>query len=257
MLDPYDILGIPPNSDWKSVKRAYKHMLNQTHPDKMGNAKYFMMVHEAYQQLEKTYNSKRRFKDVPQQSTTYTPETEYSQIPKMKDFSNSKFNQYFADNKLSHSDYMDQGYGNRMTQSLSYQEEHSDLMKNKINIPKKSVVVYKEPDPLVSSSRLLDNCYQLGVDKVNDFTCQQGTDVIHAFSEQPELIDTVQRYRNLDDLSNSRSTQNFTLSQEEQQRLQYQEQDRARLEQYRLQRMRQHDSALSSRYTELHRQLRM
>ena len=53
-MDPHDILGIPNGCDWKVIRNAYKKMLVATHPDKMGgDAKYFMMVHEAYNQLVK------------------------------------------------------------------------------------------------------------------------------------------------------------------------------------------------------------
>ena len=257
MLDPFDILGISPNSDWKTVKKAYKIMLNNTHPDKMGgNAKYFMMVHEAFSQLEKVYNEKRRFKDAPTEKHSYNSTPEYVQqspVPEMKNFSNSKFNSYFETNRIGHSDYMNNGYGNNMCESLNYQEDMSDIMRKKVDIPKQQLVVYKEPESLTSSH--LDQYYQLGVEKIDNFTCRQGTDVQQAFTERAELIDTVTRYRNLDDITASRGSQNFQLSESEKRRIQKEESNKARLEQYRMQRMRQHDQSLNDRYTELHRRL--
>ena len=33
-------------------------MLIKTHPDKMGSAKYFMLVHKAYEEIQKQYKGK-------------------------------------------------------------------------------------------------------------------------------------------------------------------------------------------------------
>jgi hypothetical protein len=255
MLDPYDILGIKPDSDWKTIKKAYKSMLNKTHPDKMGgNAKYFMLVHDAFSHLEKSFNDSRRFRDAPKKKEHYVPH-EAPELPKsMKNFTNTKFNNYFETNKITHNEYMNNGYGNSMCQSLNFQEESGELMRNKVNIPKQQLVIYKDPNPMVSS--ILDNCYQLGVEKVDDFTCQQGTDVMQAYSERAELIDTVKKYKNIDDINQARSSQNMTLTSEEKTNMQERDTQRRRLEQYRLQRMRLHDSSLNERYTELHRRLK-
>ena len=254
-LNPYDVLGIPNNSDWKTIKRSYKHMLNQTHPDKMGNAKYFMLVHEAFNQLQETRNHEKKYKNLPKEEVNYNNNIEDVPEPhKMKDFNNQKFNKYFENNKLQQDNYMNKGYGNRMSKSLDYQEDISDLLKTKLKIPKQELVLYKEPEAL-NSSNIFDSCYELGKVKENDFSCRNGTDIMEAYCERPQLADTVHRYNDINDIRSKRSTQNLIFNEEEKEYYRKKNEEKERREQYRLQRMSQNDQNLHERYVELYRRL--
>tara|TARA_B100001094_G_scaffold263748_1_gene265467 strand:+ start:2895 stop:3668 length:774 start_codon:yes stop_codon:yes gene_type:complete len=254
-LDPYDVLGIPSNSDWKTIKKAYKHMLNQTHPDKMGNAKYFMLVHEAFNHLQETRNHEKKYKNLPTEEVKYRNDMEDIPEPhKIKNFTNEKFNKYFEKNKIQEENYMNSGYGSKMTQSLNYQEDISELLKNKLKIPKQELVMYKEPEAL-NSSNIFDSCYELGKGKETDFSCRNGTDIMEAYCERPQLADTSHRYRDVNDIRNQRSSQNLIFNEEEKEYYRKKAEEKERLEQYRLQRQTQNDMNLHERYVELYRRL--
>ena len=110
-LNPYDVLGLPHNCTWSDVKKAYKTMLVKTHPDKMGNAKYFMMVHEAYQELQIQFKGKAKEQNAPRQKQSYKPIEQDVQPVKMKNFTADKFNRYFDENRINQIDpYSQNGY---------------------------------------------------------------------------------------------------------------------------------------------------
>lgn len=52
-LDPYDILGIPRESDENTVKKAYKKLAMKHHPDKGGDPEQFKRIQAAYDKIVK------------------------------------------------------------------------------------------------------------------------------------------------------------------------------------------------------------
>lgn len=234
-MDPYDVLGIPYNSTWKQIKKAYKEMLIRTHPDKMnGNAKYFMMVHEAFSNIEKQHEQSKRQRSYPTERQTYVPDNQRPHQKPNEQFNISNFNAMFeryAKEYNKTDPYLNGGY--KVSERLNYQEDDTQLRANKVNIPKRQLVIYKEPEALVSSS-LMDNVQHLGVNKINDYTCRSGSDYMRAYSEEAELIDNRKSYKSVDHLTQVRKNQNFAMTQEDR-KLQYElEQNRQRLEQMRL-----------------------
>jgi curved DNA-binding protein CbpA len=49
--DPYSILGIPPGSTETDIKKAYKDLIRQHHPDKGGSEEKCKEINQAYNQL--------------------------------------------------------------------------------------------------------------------------------------------------------------------------------------------------------------
>ena len=49
--DYYEYLGVPKNASGDEIKRAYRKLAQQYHPDKGGDEKKFKEVNEAYQVL--------------------------------------------------------------------------------------------------------------------------------------------------------------------------------------------------------------
>lgn len=255
-LDPYDVLGISHNASWSEVKSAYKKMLIKTHPDKMGSAKYFMFVHEAYNELQKQYKGKAKETNMPREKQKYSANNDVVKPKKMKNFTNDKFNQYFDKNRINETDpYQQGGYRDYMVDRLNYQEDISVAKSSSVHIPTQQIVKYEEPESLYSS-KVLENVYHLGVETVSDFSGGGGTDIMKAYCHvKGDHIDTVKRYRNLDDIQNQRSSENLQMTREEKIRQQQLEEQRQRLEQFRLNNVRSQSSSVNERYTQLHRRL--
>jgi len=250
-LDPYDILGISPDSDLHTIKQAYKIMLMKTHPDKMGDAKYFMMVHEAYNKITNVYKSKQSFNDMPSQNVSYSNSVEATYEPKkMENFSNNKFNTFFENNRIDPGNYMNKGYG--MNTHLQYQEDFEDMKKTKCNIPNEQMVIYKEPEPVSSG---FDNCYQYGVSEINDFTGGGGVDINKAYCNKAELVDTVQRHKSLKDLQKSRSQQSFNQTEEDKKTIKKREKELKKLEELRLSQMNDTNEKIRNMYISLNNRL--
>ena len=49
---PWDILGIPPDSDFSEVKKAYKSLSRIHHPDKGGKVTNWLAIAEAYETIK-------------------------------------------------------------------------------------------------------------------------------------------------------------------------------------------------------------
>ena len=256
MLDPYDVLGIPKGSNRDLVKKAYRKMIQRTHPDKMGNAKYFMMVHEAYQAIEAMYKTSQVKADAPKHKMAYTAsnDTETPTKP-FETFSNDKFNKFFEKNKINgHDPYTTHGYGNMMCERLKYQEDIADMKNKRIKSAKRSLVVYKEPEAI--NQQFSENYAQLGVSKVQDFSCNSGTDYLKAYMGPDQYIDTVKRYDSVEHMKSERANTDFRMTQDEIKQSNENEKNLRYLEQIRLQHMRHNDSRVHSQYTALNNRLR-
>ena len=190
-LDPYDVLGIPHSSSWKEIKAAYKKMLVATHPDKMGNAKYFMLVHDAFKSLQKQQCKETR---APKHKMTYTATEQVGKPTKLENFSNNKFNKFFNENRIDLKNPFDDGYQSLMAKRTSHREEEDTARSEKVHIPTQHMVVYKEPECL-PSGHFTQSCYLLGETSISDFSGGGGTDIMKAYVHtNGELIDTVKRY---------------------------------------------------------------
>ena len=256
-LNPYDVLGIEPTVTWSNVKKAYKCMLIKTHPDKMGSAKYFMLVHEAYTEIQKQFKGKQKVSNERVQKQTYTTQDpEMIQPKKMRQFTADKFNQYFDEHRIDNNNpYSKSGYGNHMTDRLNYQEDISVAKTNYVYIPTNKIVRYKEPE-FLPSSKMLENVQQLGIETIDDFSGGGGTDIMKAYCHTSgENIDTVKRFKSIDDLQNHRSSESLQMTRSEIAAQHKIEKQRLRLEQIRLSNLRSNDSNINNRYTQLHRRL--
>lgn len=254
-LDPYDVLGITHNADWNTIKKAYKAMLIKTHPDKMGSAKYFMMVHDAFSELQKQFKGKCKESNAPTEKQTYE-KPDIIAPQKMKNFSNAKFNKYFDDHRINQNDpYSRNGYREYMVDRKNYQEDISVAKSSKIYIPSKQIVKFEEPEYL-PSSKMMESVYHLGVEQVDDFSGAGGTDIMKAYCNNVgEPIDTVKRFKNIEELNNYRSNQSLEMTKEEVNHRNKIEQQRQKLEQIRLKSVRNNDTDINQQYTNLHRRL--
>ena len=164
----------------------------------------------------------------------------------------NKFNAFFEKHKY-HNNPFAKGYGEEMAQSLNYQED-TDVVKNaNCKVRKRELVMYREPDPILPAT--LEAYAQLGDQSVDDFSFSMGTDYNIAHNEQATLVDTVKRYTNLDDITNSRATSNFEMSRDEMAYRQQQQQDLAKLEQLRISKVREEDEYIQHKYVHMNRRI--
>jgi len=255
-MNPFDVLGINHHASWPEVREAYKRMCVATHPDKHGgNAKYFMMVHEAYQDLEQQYSHKKSERRAPTTKQHYNPRDE--SIPDPKRVPENRFNEHFDQNAIfENNPFRSGGYGNRMSQSLQHQEDVSELIRQKVHVPKnKDVIIYKEPQAIHTNTGWMQNYAEFGVENVQDFSCSSGTDYQRAYSAPEECVDTRQKYKNIEALQHERETTNMRMSREEQEYQRKREEDNARIEQYRRQAFKSHNRDVMDRYVQLNRRL--
>lgn len=256
-LDPYDVLGIPKGSSREVVKHAYKRMLLKTHPDKTGDAKYFMMVHEAYSDIEMLYKNTKQFDHAPKSKVSYDAKQSNGPVNIFKNqkFSKDKFNQFFEENEINVDPFKRGGYDKMMCQRLNYQEEIDDLKKKQIAQKRRQLTIYKEPAPI--NELYTSNYALLGQKNIRDFSCDTGgTDYMKAYMEPEEQVDTVRRYKNVQHLQNSRENCDFELTAEEQAYMKEKEMNLRRLEQIRLSTMNNQDGYIHNKYTALNNRIR-
>jgi len=249
-------LGINHNATWSQVKDAHKKMCIATHPDKHGgNAKFFMMVHEAFQDLEQQYSQRKIEREAPKTKQHYDPRDQ--NIPDPKRIPENRFNEYFDTNAIYENDpYRSGGYGHRMSNSVNYQEDHSELMNKKLKLPKnRKVVIYKEPEAIHTNSKWMSNYAELGIEKVDDYSCNLGTDYERAYTNPEECVDTRPKYGNLESLQYERENTNMKMSKEDKEYQRKKEEDRVRMEQYRRQAFNSHNRDVTDRYIQLNNRL--
>ena len=257
-MDPYKVLGIPYNSTWKDVRTSYKLMLIKTHPDKMGNDQFFNMVQDAYKNIKQQFAQKEQSSNYPKYDQTYSPPPNSRQKKtKIQDnFNVKQFNEMFeqyADMYNKNDPFLSGGY--RTDQRLDYQEDMHQLKSKNIHIPKRELVIYKEPEALASSS-LMENVCHLGVRQIDDFTCSHGTDYMRAYSHEAELIDNRKEYKNLDAVKSARASQSFQMTSEDKRQQHEMEQNIQRLEQMRLNNVRKTDRNHSKIHSYIENRLR-
>ena len=51
-MDPFSVLGIEPDADSATIKRAYRQRAKETHPDRGGSETEFKQVKDAYEMIE-------------------------------------------------------------------------------------------------------------------------------------------------------------------------------------------------------------
>jgi len=251
-LNPYDVLGIQQGSSKDVVKKAYKMMLIKTHPDKMnGDAKYFMMVHDAYGAIMKSFSQETNFSHAPKNKKVYEQNSYKPSVPEnlKGKFNESKFNTFFNENRIDELNPFSRGYSKYMSGSLQHQEEIDLLKKQNIQVKKRQVVVFKEPEPI--NELYTGNYSLLGQNKVGDYSCNNGTDYMKAYMEPTQHIDTCKKYKNLNDITSQRSNENFELNNEEKMYMMEKQKKLNNLEQYRMQNMEMSNRNINSKYTTL------
>lgn len=184
-IDPYEVLGVHKNFSWDELVAAYRRLAKLVHPDKGGSEMLFNTVTYCFKTLAHEYKLKEADKPhhvLKQNFTTF--EKDKMAQPAMPSFASAgnfqdKFNKMFEENKLEDEE-LDRGYGHMMEASTKEREDINipkvmkEFNEKKFNatfdrmvIPGKEVVIYKEPEPLLLAKKL--EFTELG-GKTDDFT---------------------------------------------------------------------------------------
>lgn len=248
-MDPYAILGIEPTEDWNKIKHAYKKMATATHPDKMdGSAKYFMMVQEAYKDLEKIYNYKSRSK-VREDPSDFLSKSQKAPCEV------KNFNSYFEKNQIKEIDPFTNGYRKYMSTS-NVREDVDQLKKHKVKKKTKELIVYHEPIAADQKKAWLDQVGLLGIDKINDFTCSQGVDYMRAYEEPEEVKQRQNLISSVDELEYLRANMDFSLTKEDILRKQKMKKEKEELERRRRHVLQKNNRSIEDQYNRIHNLLR-
>lgn len=247
-MDPYSILGIQPTENWDLIKKAYKKMASETHPDKMGHARYFMMVHEAYQDLEKVYSVKKKVKHRENIEDVVGSGGK-------KPCSEENFNEYYESNEIRQSNPFESGYRKYMSKS-KVREDVEELVNAKVKKPEKRIIVTHEPDAATTHKQWLDQVGLLGVEQIDDFSCTSGTDYMLAYQDAEEVKEKHKYYNSIDELEHERSNMSMELSREERRKKEFIEKERLKKEQRRRQILKKNDNDTYELYRQIHQLLR-
>lgn len=226
-LESYEILGIPPNSDLAEIRHAFRHLALQTHPDRGGNPRLFMIVQQAYKDILYTmdaqarhqhHNMKQHYQEVAEEQQ----ERSGPPIIDPKNFNTKKFNKVFERYRVH--DPNDDGYD--LNEDVTVHAEQYESR----------VTQYEEPD-IISCSGTFGN---LGQKKIKDFTAPfnakiKYTDAQRAYAipTEEEKLRTRPEYTSMKALKTERTRMRMEATPEEEAEYQRVQQKKMELEKIR------------------------
>jgi curved DNA-binding protein CbpA len=201
-LTPYEILQLPENSTFYSIKARYRVLVRILHPDKhtarSGNDyvdglsteekdAMFLAIQKAYETLR---HLKGREDDMPSEDIKYNIGREYEnhiseefkQMGITENFNEDKFNEEFNNynEKIKSTDPFNVGYNEFSVNetSTSYNtsslDKDSELMyKKKREKPKVEEKLIERPDYLSQTS--FGSTFEFGLSKITDFSTKLGS----------------------------------------------------------------------------------
>ena len=273
--NPFRILHLDYNATEDDVKKAYRKFSLKYHPDRPeGNAKKFMMVSQAYiylmQKIKEMQgnhghndlrnNAKKYFEEMEEKRKEHkaskVAEIEDQMEISEKNFDQDKFNKIFEKNRMP--TQYDKGYGNgwedetheenvvmnhKFTIDLFNQTFNEVKAKKLDKFKGNQVMKIDAPEPQLLSNLAYE---ELGQDSIEDFTSgvrenMNFVDYKAAYTKANvlEYDEKYNRgdYKNLDSLVRARDTQSFTVSNEDREWIQRQEQYEKQREQKRIDNM--------------------
>ena len=221
-IDPYLLLGLSPNSSLKDLKKTYYQLSLLCHPDKGGNNKQMIIVHNSYLyiknqlencQIDSSYQKlEQDFEQFCHQQQNRIPPSFREIDDDANDFRiefNSRFEQELQKNETSSFlNPFENGYGNLMETSEKV-DQYTEKEKNTVQHDfGKKIIIYEEPNVLPDT---YGNYLNLKLEKIDDYSQHTKslhlTDYVKAFSEeiyQKELINESDLETSLENLIKER-----------------------------------------------------
>lgn len=241
---PYKVLDISQNCSIDELKSKFKSLAFKYHPDKGGDKYLFDLITTSFKSIYKDIkekNNSKQFYEMKMYSDASKKESTY--VVADDNFSN-KFNSYFEKNKTNDPN-MEKGYEMFMNETdVKVSNKHYKLQK------------YKEPEGTVLCKSL--NFIELGAD-ISDFSGKnddrhklQFMDYQYAHTTS-KLVDEHhvkerQQYKNLDDIKNKRSNENFDMTDLEKKYHEKMNKLKQKKEEKRIQNVAQYDNYLQKHF---------
>ena len=185
-MDAYDILGVAKGSSLENVKKSFRKLALELHPDKGGSEHLFNVLKKSYVSVLQDMKEKRINKDFHELKEDYDEFTRTEQRMKNMHIDEEKeedvmrqFHKVFLKTKVETE--ANRGYGNMMQTTeprkkiniekkiKKFSIDHFNREFNKAKPTNQKQVVKKyNPEPFVLSKSL--QYTELGVDKVSDFS---------------------------------------------------------------------------------------
>ena len=226
--DFYKIYGYSKNEkiDINDLKSKFKKFAIQTHPDRNnGSNKNFNIIKRGYETILKDLEMKKedkQFNALKNDSLDYLKNQKRTQNTKFNkdNFDLTKFNKIYSENKIEDSN--DNGYEDWIqnnsfdTEEIKRNEKLSGnmgqfnrLFDSTVNVNNNAIQEYKDPKSLFMNN--YNNCSELGVDKVQNYTGEtksiKFTDYKEAHTTS-KLVDRnakFKQYKNISELEGARS----------------------------------------------------
>jgi curved DNA-binding protein CbpA len=275
--DPAQILGLDKNLkyDINDIKKAYRNLALKYHPDKGGSEEIFKILTKAYIALskknEKDNYKEKSFYDLKSQ---YKNNNEHETQFQEDEFDVKHFNSIFDEYKLENLE-IDNGYGEWMKDDTKDPPKSSKIFNQKFNLDifnkvfdelktddetnkvNEQITIYKEPEilPVGAGLQYSDVDYNKIGDYSREFNVNDNTkglfftDYKKAHTNttliNPNSVNKREQYKNVEELTQVREKQNFTLTDEERKQLELKSKLEEEKENQRLLRLKQRDEALA------------
>lgn len=292
-FDSLKILELNQNYTMDELRRAYKKLAYQSHPDKGGSSEKFEMVTKAYMylldELKKKEND-QQFYQQRNQSRDYMEKQRQEQRRNVNfdnnnnnnnnnggnHFNSKLFNKLFEENRLE--DPNDKGYGDWFRKDDTI-PKHPELFSKKFNIDLfnntfenwkneteettcQEIIKHDNPRELMLTSA---GHIDLDNKEIDDFSQVQPhnksvgyTDLKKAYT-RTNLINAnkvkYQQFKNIDELEKSRAKINFQLSPEDLAKEAFMKQKKEEEEYQRLNRLKNRDQQAFNNYNRVHQMM--
>ena len=283
--DPYEILGVKKNTTLDKIKKNYKKLALQFHPDR-NNGKTegeFQIITQAYCYLLNKKNEENKYENKINQDVTFQKykdninEKKFNIHLDKENFDIKNFNKIFDSYKIE--DSFDKGYGSKMAEKNTIREDisvkndfvfgtkfnkdifNSTFQNDKLKKSKNQIIEYKEPEALCLNNSIgysdLDNS------NMKDFGIKNNglgyTDYMRAHTTDNTFINPDQveykKYNSLNHLKADRENINYNLSEKDKKLLKIRKEQEMQEENRRLQRIRQKDELIRGQYNNINRLL--
>ena len=285
--DPAQILGLDKNvkHDINDIKKAYRNLALKYHPDKGGSEEIFKILTKAYIALtkksEKDNYKEKSFNDLKSQAQNDVSDTQFQE----DDFDVKHFNNLFDEFKLENLE-VDNGYGDWMKNENKDNTKPNKIFNQKFNLDifnkvfdelktdddtntksNEQITVYKEPEilPVGAGLQYSDVDYNKIGDYSREFNLNDNTkglfftDYKKAHTNttliNPNAVNKREQYKDIDELTQAREKQNFTITDEERRQIELKAKLEEEKENQRLLRLKQRDETLANHSSKVNKLL--